>query len=74
MSIYEQIVSADANRCGSPMHNTRLQMSPARAETLKRIMESSDSRSKARTQNQSQVINVDDLDIDFVVKEDGVDE
>ncbi len=72
MSIYEQIVSADANRCGSPMHNTRLQMSPASAETLNSIMESWGS---PITESESCVIAVDDdFELNLVVKEDSVSE
>jgi hypothetical protein len=72
MSIYEQIVSADANRCGSPMHNTRLQTSPARAEALKCIMESWGS---PITESESCVIAVDDdSELNLVAKEDGVSE
>jgi len=72
MSIYEQIVSADANRCGSPMHNTRLQMSPAETETLKCIM---DGWGSPLGESQSHVISVDDdFELNLVVKEDGVSE
>jgi hypothetical protein len=77
MSIYEQIVSADANRCGSPMHNTRLRVSPARAEVLKAMMASSVVRNRIRAEKQQAIAFEDDgigSEISIVIKEDSVSE
>jgi hypothetical protein len=72
MSYFEKMVSDDANRCGSPVHNRRLQISPAEAETLKCIM---DGWGSPLGENQSHVISVDDdFELNLVVKEDGVGE
>ncbi len=72
MSYFEKMVSDDANRCGSPVHNRRLRTSPAMAETLKRMMESWGS---PIGESESCVIAVDDdSELNLVVKEDGVDE
>jgi hypothetical protein len=51
MSYFEKMVSDDANRCGSPVHNRRLQMSPARAATLAAMMRNSNRRKYMRSTN-----------------------
>jgi hypothetical protein len=45
MNIFEWFISADANRCGSPMHNTRLEASPS----AKKILEHSDRKKYKRS-------------------------